>query len=88
MLNDKVKRVYKSIIEKYPEVRNCHDNALKKRDSKFPGGYYDSELDVFWKYNSGYDNVLIPEHVFLNFSLIDEGYELFIDTNINYKWSG
>ena len=46
------------------------------------------KLGVFWKCNSGYDNALIPEHVFLNFSLIQDGYNLFIDTNINYNWAG
>jgi len=87
LLNDKIKRVYKSILDKYPKLRGYCDGILKKKDSKFPGGYYDKELDVFWKYNSGYNNILIPEHVFLNFSLIDDGYKLFIDTNIDYRWS-
>ena len=88
LLSEKVRRTYLKMIEKHFDLIEPFINLVKNEDVKFKGGHYDEELGVFWKCNSGYDNVLIPEHVFLNFSLIQDGYNLFIDTNINYNWAG
>jgi len=84
ILNNAVEQCYKNIIKKY----NFNDtilNDISKKDKKFPIGIYDEENNIFWKSNSGYNGVVICEHVALNFDLINNGYKIFINPNIIYN---
>ncbi len=57
---------------------------------KFPGGYTTSyeEHTIYWKNNSGYDNVVVCEHVSVNIALFMKGYRLRINPKMIYLWSG
>ena len=40
--------------------------------------------NIVWKNNSGYDKPVVCEHVALNFSLIRDGYKLYINPKMIY----
>jgi hypothetical protein len=58
---------------------------IKNPDEKFPDGYYGEEAEIFWKSNSGYNKPVVCEHVALNFSIINSGYKIFINSKMIYK---
>jgi hypothetical protein len=54
---------------------------------KFPGGYttmYGDASTIYWKNNSGYDNVVICEHAYLNMVLHNMKFRKYIDPKIVY----
>jgi hypothetical protein len=80
IVNDNVKRVYRKILRENPETP--YSQYIRNECNKFYGGMHDE--DVFWKNNSGYDKPVICEHIGLNFQLIENGYELFIDPRMMF----
>ena len=93
IVNDDMKKFYKNIFNTNNDfINHCNSinknllNIVSNEDSKFTGGEKDELLDIFWKANSGYDKPVICEHVCFNFSLINNGYKLFINPKMIYKW--
>lgn len=84
--NNKVKSVYDLILKKNKVLIEQYGEILKSPCPNTQEGVYDNNSNIYWKYNSGYDNIILCEHVFLNFNLISEGYKLYIDPDINYIW--
>ena len=84
--NNKVKSVYDLILKKNKVLIEQYGEILKFPCPNTQEGVYDNNSNIYWKYNSGYDNIILCEHVFLNFNLISEGYKLYIDPDINYIW--
>ena len=84
LINDAVKIFYRNILNNVK-----HDSKIieiiKNSDSKFPYGFIDEKNNnIFWKSNSGYNNVVICEHVCLNLELYNSGYRIFINPNMVY----
>jgi hypothetical protein len=83
IVNDCVKEMYKKLITILPENLSLNFNKIIENDcSKFPGGI--KEDNIVWKNNSGYDKPVICEHVALNYSLVKEGYKLYINPKMMY----
>jgi hypothetical protein len=80
-----VKNVYRKIAETHPMAYAKFYTILQADCPKFSGGERD-EL-FFWKNNSGYDKPVICEHVAFNFSLIEEGCEIYINPRMLYEWN-
>ena len=57
------------------------ETIMKNECSKFPKCYKDAD-NLCWKTNSGYDNVVICEHVAFHFLLYNEGYKMYINPNM------
>lgn len=76
--NENVKKVYKNILNSNPNLVNMFKNEISNDCPKFTGGIYDTELNVYWKNNSGYNKPIICEHVCFNFELITKGYKIYI----------
>jgi hypothetical protein len=78
-------------------TKNIDENLLKIIEEpcpKFPGGYATSYIKdnekytIYWKNNSGYDNVVVCEHVSVNVALFMKEYRLRINPKMIYLWSG
>ena len=82
IVNDDIKDVYiKNIVEK--NVTNFN-KFIENECSNYPGGIKDKDNNIVWKNNSGYDKPVVCEHVALNFSLIKDGYKLYINPKMIY----
>ena len=80
IVNDDIKDIYKkNIVEKNVTKFN---KFIENDCSKFPGGIKDD--NIVWKNNSGYNKPVVCEHVALNFSLIKDGYKLYINPKMMY----
>jgi len=55
---------------------------------KFPTGFLDEEMGIFWKSNSGYDKPVVCEHVCLHLALINKGCRIFINPKMIYYYGG
>ena len=82
IINDNVKEMYKKII-KNNNIENVK-KYIEEDCNIFPGGIYDENINGFWKNNSGYDNVVICEHVCLHAALINNDYKIFINPKLFY----
>ena len=93
--------VTEPIISYYTSIlsnpKNIDEKLLKMITEpcpKFPGGYTTSyikdneEHTMYWKNNSGYDNVVVCEHVSVNIALFMKGHRLRINPRMIYLWSG
>lgn len=80
IVNEDIKDIYRKNIAKN-DVNNF-DKLIQNDCTKFPGGIMDN--NIVWKNNSGYDKPVVCEHVALNFSLIKDGYKLYINPNMIY----
>jgi hypothetical protein len=80
-----VKNVYRKIAETHADAYAKFYTILQAGCDKFPGGERD-EL-FYWKNNSGYDKPVICEHVAFNFSLIEDGCEIYINPRMLYLWN-
>jgi hypothetical protein len=80
-----LKDQYKKIATLHPESYEKYKSILQNSCPKFPSG----EIDEFfyWKNNSGYDKPVICEHVAFNFSLLADGYEVYINPRMLYWWN-
>jgi hypothetical protein len=87
MITEDVKKVYNDFIDKYPNVYQYYKDIIHTDCSKSPGGIKDDDTMFYWKNNSGYDKPVICEHVSFNFSLINDGYKLYINPKMLYWWS-
>lgn len=93
VVNEDVKKFYRNVFKSPDHVRiycNTVDNKLynivANEDKKFPGGAKDEKLDIFWKNNSGYNGTVICEHITFNLAAINDGYKIFINPKMVYKW--
>jgi hypothetical protein len=84
-INDNIKEYYKKYLTTH-SVSEELTNHIKTPCLKFPGGIIDD--NIYWKNNSGYDGVVVCEHVALNIALHNNGFKLFINPNMKYNWSG
>ena len=83
---DNVKNVYTKITLENSAIYKKLKDVIQKPCSKFPGGEGDEDGLYYWKNNSGYDKPVICEHVSFNFSLLNAGYEIFINPRMLYSW--
>jgi hypothetical protein len=86
IVNNDVKTFYRNFIKN--NINKYDENILnliKHADKKFPNGYKDEELDIFWKSNSGYNKPVICEHVAFNLALTNNGYRLCINPKMFYN---
>ena len=84
LINDNVKTFYRNILNKH-KYDNKIIEIIKNCDSKSPYGFIDKiNNNIFWKSNSGYNNVVVCEHVCLNLELFNNGYRIFINPNMVY----
>ena len=80
-------------IDAYPSFTNRFNldknlyQIVCNEDAKFPGGVKDEVLDIFWKNNSGYNGLVLCEHITFNFAAINDGYKIFANPKMTYKWS-
>ena len=86
LVSDNVKKVYTKITLENSAIYKKLKDVIQKPCSKFPGGEGDEDGLYYWKNNSGYDKPVICEHVSFNFSLLNAGYEIFINPRMLYSW--
>lgn len=79
IVNDEVKRFYRGLLygKEFSQI-------ISSEDAKFPGGQKDEVMNVFWKNNSGYDNMVVCEHVCFNLAAINAGYRVYINSRLEY----
>ena len=78
------KAVYKKLAMKHAAIYEKYKSLIQNECSKFYGG--ESEPDFFWKNNSGYNKPVVCEHVAFNFTLINAGYEIYINPRMVFWW--
>lgn len=84
IINEAVKNFYRDILNK-EKIDDEISDIIKTNDKKFPYGFNDEiNNNIFWKSNSGYDNVVVCEHVCLNLELYIDGYRIYINPNMVY----
>ena len=83
IVNEDVKKFYRSKMneEYYQKIKNVIENNRKFHQK----GYKDKNSNIHYKINSGYDNVVICEHVCLNFAAKNLGYRIFVSNKLKYK---
>ena len=79
LVNEEVKRFYRNFL-KEKEVHRI----VSSEDAKFAGGQRDEVTNIFWKNNSGYDNMVVCEHVCFNLAAINAGYKVMINSRLEY----
>jgi len=80
IVNDTIKEVYNKII--YYNRNKINSQLLtiiQNPDKKFVDGFKDEKSNIFWKSNSGYNKPVVCEHLAFNFSLINDGFKVFIN---------
>ena len=85
LITPDIKAQYKIIASKHPDIYNVFKDVIKQQCAKFIGG--ESSPEFYWKNNSGYDKPVVCEHVAFNFSLLNSGYEIYINPMMLYWWS-
>lgn len=84
IINENVKNYYRNFLNENKQDNNINE-IIQKPDNKFPYGVIDEKnSNIFWKSNSGYDNIVVCEHVCLNLELYSNGYKIFINPNMTY----
>ena len=84
IINDNVKYFYRKFLNE-TKVDNNINEIIKRSDNTFPYGFIDeTNSNIFWKSNSGYNNVVVCEHVCLNLELYNNGYKIYINPNMIY----
>jgi hypothetical protein len=92
IVNSDMKKFYNNIFKNNTLQSYCDKidktlyNIVCSEDSKFFGGEKDDVNNIFWKNNSGYNNLVICEHVCFNLAAINAGYKIFINPKMVYKW--
>ena len=82
IVNENTKKVYKELINKHKDFYNNLKVFIEKDCNTFNGGIKDDL--IYWKKNSGYNNILICEHVNMNFNLLNDGYKIYINPKMMY----
>ena len=82
-----VKNIYTKVALENSAIYSRIKNVIQNECSKFTGGECDNDGLYYWKNNSGYDKPVICEHVSFNFSLLNSGYEIFINPCMLYWWN-
>lgn len=83
ILNEDVKQYYRNVLDTEP-ISDSWKEMINKECDTFVGGKKDETHDIHWKCNSGYDNVVVCEHVCLNLALYNKGYKVFIHPKLIY----
>ena len=84
MITPEVQTLYKQLIANTASIPPYIKNAIQNPCSNFPGGIVDNDQTIIWKCNSGYDQPVVCEHVVLHFSLILDGYKLYINPQMKF----
>jgi hypothetical protein len=66
------------------EIEQCIEQRAEKRQTTAKDN---EEHTMYWKNNSGYDNVVVREHVSVNIALFMKGHRLRINPRMIYLWS-
>lgn len=83
LVNDHVKEYYKNLLANNTTLMK-YKKIIQAEDTKFPGGEFQKNVNIYWKNNSGYDKPVLCEHVCLHYKLINEHYDIYIDPNLMY----
>jgi hypothetical protein len=83
VVNDDVKQFYRKYLQDNT-ITDANKKIIQSKCNKFPYGVKDETTDIFWKSNSGYNGLVVCEHVPLNFALYNNGYKLFINPYMFY----
>jgi hypothetical protein len=84
IINDNVKNFYRKYLNE-TKLDDSTKEIIKNSEKKFPYGTIDEiNSNIFWKSNSGYNNIVVCEHVCLNLELYNNGYKIFINPNMVY----
>jgi hypothetical protein len=84
IINENVKNFYRKYLNE-TKLDNNTNEIIKSADNNFPYGTIDEiNSNIFWKSNSGYNNIVVCEHVCLNLELYNNGYKIFINPNMIY----
>jgi len=83
VVNDDVKQFYRNYL-KTTAISNDVIQNIQNKCNNFPYGYKDEKSSIFWKSNSGYKGLVVCEHIPLHFALYNDGYKLFINSNMIY----
>lgn len=93
LVTEDIKQHYTNLLSS-PDFSDNLLQIISSPCSKFDGGFTTSyyknneKMNIYWKNNSGYDNVIVCEHVALNVSLFMRGYRLLINPKMTYFWTG
>ena len=87
LVNDSIKKTYNKIFIDHPNLYDTFKNIIENDCPKYINGHKDNISNIYWKNNSGYNKPVICEHVSFNFSLINDGYEIYINPKMLY-WKG
>ena len=81
-VNEEVKKFYRGYYHKLknPELKKL----IEQDDTTFPGGLKDEASSIIWKNNSGYQGLVICEHVCFNFALQNHGYRVCMNKDMMY----
>lgn len=74
---------YEHIIEDNLSLVKDLQSHIRNECVKFPGG--EKYNNIYFKNNSGYDKPVVCEHVIFNFNLINNGYSIYINSNMSYN---
>jgi len=84
IINDNVKNFYRKYLNE-TKLDDSTKEIIKNSEKKFPYGTIDEiNSNIFWKSNSGYNNIVVCEHVCLKLELYNNGYKIFINPNMVY----
>ena len=83
LVNDHVKQFYRKYLQDNV-ITDTNKKIIQSKCNKFPYGIKDELTDIFWKSNSGYKDLVVCEHLPLNFALYNNGYKLFINPKMFY----
>lgn len=83
LLTDDIKIFYNNLISHNKEkIENTTLTAITNPCKTTRNGF--SENGLFWKHNSGFNDIVVCEHVVLNISLLNKGYKIFINPKMIY----
>jgi hypothetical protein len=82
-VNDDVKQFYRKYLQDNT-ITDANKKIIQSKCNNIPYGVKDETTEIFWKSNSGYNGLVVCEHVPLNFALYNNGYKLFINPYMFY----
>jgi hypothetical protein len=94
LVTEQIISYYTTILSNTMRIDDLMLKIIAEPCPKFPGGYktyfkYNNKYHtIHWKNNSGYDNVVLCEHVSVNIPLFFKGYRLRINPKMTYRWTG
>jgi hypothetical protein len=94
LVTEQIISYYTTILSNTMRIDDFMLKIIAEPCPKFPGGYktyfkYNNKYHtIHWKNNSGYNNVVLCEHVSVNIPLFFKGYRLRINPKMTYRWIG